>query len=292
MISADSSLIACHLLQDASAILIWGACGYLFACVPPALSSITLRQLSPLLGGATVVLAMSTALALPMTAAFVGDGWGDALDSSTIQAVLFETSIGPVWCAQAFLALLIILFARLRTANTGLPALCAALFLSCHIFFGHAVRLQGAAGWVLQASYLVHVLSVGAWLGSLVPFIAILRQAGPQSQKDFALAMRRFSTVGHFVVGLIIITGFLNAWLIHGRWLPIWSSLYDQLLAAKVLIVSSMVIIAIYNRYVLVPRLKREGRSKQVLIWLSCTEVALGCLALVLVSLFSSLDPV
>lgn len=251
-----------------------------------------MRQLSPLLGGAAVVLAMSTALALPVTAAFVGDGWGDALDSSTIQAVLFETGIGPVWCAQAFLALLIVLFTRLRTANTGLPALCAALFLSCHIFFGHAVRLQGAVGWVLQASYLVHVLSVGAWLGALVPFIAILRQAGPQSQNDFALSMRRFSTAGHFVVGLIIMTGLLNAGLIHGRLLPIWSSLYDQLLAAKVLVVSSMVVIAIYNRYVIVPSLKREGRSRQVLIWLSCTEVALGCLALLLVNLFSSLDPV
>ena len=104
--------------------------------------------------------------------------------------------------------------------------------------------------------------------------------------------MRRFSTVGHLVVGLIIITGLLNAWLIHGRWWPVWSSQYDQLLAAKVLVVSCMVMIAIYNRYVIVPSLKREGRSRQVLIWLSCTEVALGILALVLVSLFSSLDPV
>ena len=238
------------------------------------------------------MLAVSTALALPVTAAFVGDGWGDALDSSTIQAVLFETGIGPVWCARAFLALLIVLFTRLRTANTGLPALCAALFLSCHMFFGHAVLLQGAAGLLLQASYLLHVLAAGAWLGALVPFIAILRQAGSQFQDDFVLAMRRFSTVGHFVVGLVIITGLLNAWLIHGRWLPVWSSFYDQLFAAKVLVVTSMVMIAMYNRYVIVPRLKREGRSRQLLIRLSCTEVALGSLALVLVNLFSSLDPV
>ena len=291
MISADSSLIACHLLQDASAILLWGACGYLLACVPPALSSVTLRRVGPLLGGAAVVLAVSTALALPVNAAFAGDGWGDALDSSTIRAVLFETSIGPVWCAQAILASLILLFTRLRAQGTGLVALCAGLFLSCHIFFGHAVRLQGAAGWYLQASYLLHVLSVGAWLGALVPFIAILRQAGSQLQDDFVLAMRRFSTVGHFVVGLIIFTGLLNAWLIHGRLWPVWSSQYDQLLAAKVLVVSCMVMIAIYNRYVVVPSLKREGSSRQVLIWLSCTEVAMGSLALVLVSLFSAFDP-
>jgi len=291
LISPDSSLIACRLLQDASAILLWGACGYLFACVPPTLSSDTVRQLRPLLAIAAAVLVASTGLLLPVNAAFVGDGWSDALDLATIQAFLFDTNLGPVWIAQALLALVVLLATMRRDPSIGFAALGAALFLSCHIFLGHAVRLQGPAGLMLQASYLVHVLAVGAWLGALVPFIVMLRHQGASSQDDFALAMRRFSSAGHLVVGLIIVTGVLNAWLIHGRLWPAWHSLYDQLLAAKVIVVSVMVMIATCNRYVLVPRLKRGDGSMRALIWLSCSEVALGSLALVLVSLFSSFDP-
>lgn len=291
MISPDSSLIACHLLQDASAILLWGACGYLFACVPPTLSSLTARRLSPFLSAAAAVLAASTALILPVNAAFVGDGWGDALDLATIQAFLFDTNLGPVWIAQVLPALVVLLATARRGSGIGFAALGAALFLSCHIFLGHAVRLQGTAGLMLQASYLVHVLAIGAWLGALVPFIVMLQHADTSSQDDFALAMRRFSSAGHLVVGLIIFTGILNAWLIHGRLWPAWHSLYDQLLAAKVIVVSVMVMIAICNRYVLVLRLKRGDGSMRALIWLSCSEVALGSLALVLVSLLSSFDP-
>jgi len=292
LISAESSLIAVRALQDAAAILLWGACGYLFACVPSALSSVTVRHLSPLLGKAAVVLAVSTALSLPVDAAFVGEGWGDAFDSATVQAVLFDTGFGPVWIAQTLLALIIVTAMRRRLPNIGLVALCAALFLSCHVFFGHAVRLEGLSGSVLQANYLLHVLAAGAWLGALVPFIAILPKAGSQLHDDFALAMRRFSTTGHCVVGCIIITGLVNAWLIHGRWLPVWSSRYDQLLAFKVMVVSAMVTIAICNRYVIVPKLSRMERSRHALMWLSCTELTLGCLALVLANMFSSLDPV
>ncbi len=291
MISPDSSLIACHLLQDASAILLWGACGYLFACVPPTLSSVTARRLRPLLRTAAAALAAATVLVLPVNAAFVGEGWSDALDLDTLQAFLFDTNLGTVWIAQAVLALVVLPFTFRKPASLGIVALGAALFLSCHIFFGHAVRLQGAGRLALQASYLMHVLAVGAWVGALVPFTAMLRHSGPDMQNDFALAMRRFSTVGHGVVAFVVVTGVLNAWLIHGRLWPAWHSLYDQLLVAKIVVVSAMVMIAICNRYVLVPRLKRGDGSLRVLIWLSLSEVALGSLALVLVSLFSSLDP-
>ena len=289
--SPDDSLVVCHLFQDASAILLWGACSYLFACVPSTLSSAIIEQMRTVFRVAASILLLAITVAFPVQSAFVRDGWVDAANLSSMNGVLFETSIGPVWFAHALLSLAIILTAMLSAARIGPLALFSGLFLSCHDFFGHAVRLQGMASWALHLSYLLHVLAAAAWLGALVRFIAILRKAGSHLQNDSALAMRNFSTVGHYVVGCIVFTGLLNAWLIHGRlWPVIWSSLYDHLLTAKVLVVLSMVIVAVCNRYIIVPKLKHEPRAARALFWLGCTGVVLGRVGFVLVNVFSTLD--
>lgn len=53
-----------------------------------------------------------------------------------------------------------------------------------------------------------------------------------------------------------------------------------------------MLVIAVVNRYVLVPRFRTQGRQAQTLfIRMTQTEVMLGTLVLALVSLFATLEP-
>jgi putative copper resistance protein D len=107
----------------------------------------------------------------------------------------------------------------------------------------------------------VHLLSGGFWIGCLVPLLICLPQLrNPAQRPDAALALRRFSSLGHVAVALILATGLINTGLIL-RKLPVdFSSPYETLLAAKIGLVGMMVAIAIINRYIVVPRLWR-GQS-------------------------------
>ena len=52
-----------------------------------------------------------------------------------------------------------------------------------------------------------------------------------------------------------------------------------------------MILCALFNRYVLAPRLKLDARALPALRLTSAAEVALGCVAIALVSVFALFDP-
>ncbi|HCV75370.1 MAG TPA: copper resistance protein CopD, partial [Pseudomonas sp.] len=66
---------------------------------------------------------------------------------------------------------------------------------------------------------------------------------------------------------------------------------YSGLLLAKVLVVATMVVLALANRYLLVPRLGQGPQVWQLLRRATAAEIALGVVAVTLVAAFSGLDP-
>ena len=64
-----------------------------------------------------------------------------------------------------------------------------------------------------------------------------------------------------------------------------------MLLAAKLVLVATMVALALVNRYVLAPRLKADGPARRALMQSCVAEVVLGAAVVALVSLFGLLDP-
>lgn len=273
---------------------LWGTFSFLWTLVPAGLADVLARRLAPYRVVAVMAAVATTGAALPLETAAIGNGWADAVDPATMRAVLFETSVGSAWMAQAGAALLlaatVALPARLQS---GATALASGLLLASLATTGHAAMHEGGLGAAHGLNDAVHVLAGGAWLGALVPLLPLLRALEDGARHQAAgTALRRFSTAGHVAVGLVIATGMVNAMLVLGRWPTDWSSPYEDMLAAKVALVLVMTVLAIANRYLLVPMIARSrGNALSALRQGTLAELVLGAAVVGLVSAFGLLEP-
>ena len=89
-----------------------------------------------------------------------------------------------------------------------------------------------------------------------------------------------------------MLTGVVNVALtLHVAPIP-FTTPYQTLLAAKIVMVVTMIAMALFNRYVLVPRLKDEtGRAARALKINSIAEIACAFIVVALVSAFGLLQP-
>ncbi|QND49038.1 copper homeostasis membrane protein CopD [Rhizobium lusitanum] len=295
MIDPDAALAACRFLHDASLMLLWGTSAYLCLMVPKALAD----KVWHMFAGASVVTALvavlATLISLPLAVASIGDGWSDAIDGGTLHAVLFETTVGRAWQAQAAAALILLIALLLpgRWRYQGI-ALGSGLGLAALVLTGHASMYEGGLRIAHRANDILHVLAGGGWLGALVPLIPILRLLSQSEYRvEALLALRRFSTAGHIAVVLVIVSGIVNTMLVLKHLPTDWSSSYQALLGLKIALVASMSLLAIVNRYVLVPRIGHDqARALNAIRLGSIAEIVLGIAVIALVAVFGMLEPV
>jgi copper resistance protein D len=288
-----TALALCRFAHFLAAMLVFGASAYLWLYAPERLT----RALSPAIRRVTLVasiVALLTAIMwLALESASMADDWSAALDPAAIGAVLTDTAFGHAWAAHLLLAAVlvaVIVFGpRARWAATAIAS--AALLASLGLV-GHAAMQTGAEGVLHRANHAVHLLTTGAWIGALVPFVMCLRayERG-DLQREAIMAMTRFSFWGHFIVAAIVLTGAVNIALTTGRPPIPPDTPYRALLDAKIVVVAIMILAAVFNRYVLAPRLKLDARALPALRLTSAAEVALGCAAVALVSVFALFDP-
>ncbi|NLS20635.1 copper homeostasis membrane protein CopD [Rhizobium sp. P40RR-XXII] len=290
-----TALQLCRFLHDASLMLLWGACAYLCLLVPKTLADTVWRVSTRPLFAITTIAAVTVLAALPATTATIGNGWNDALDADTIQDVLFRTTVGLAWQAQAAAAVVMVGAFLLPEGwqRRGL-ALGSGLGLAFLSLTGHASMLEGWLRQMHRGNDVLHVLTAGGWLGALVPLRPILRLLDCKDCRAEALvALRRFSNAGHVAVALVIASGIVNTMLILKRLPTDWSSPYQKLLGIKITLVAAMVLLAIVNRYVFVPWIGRNhNRALQALRLGSITEIVIGMAVIGLVAIFGILEPV
>lgn len=291
----DAALIVCRFLVDSAALFVWGASAYLWALVPQALAVTVGQRLFRPQWIASGLLFAATLAMLPLRAATIGDGWADAVSWDTINAVLFDTSVGTQLQAQTFASLLLTaaMFSPARHRQRNMAA-ASALVLASFAMIGHAAMDDGWLGVFHRANDSLHLLAGGAWVGALWPVTMILRHCGESKIRGEAiLALRRFSRAGHLAVAVVLATGIANTLMIvHG--LPVhWAMPYQLLITVKIVLVGAMVMLAIVNRYVFVPRM--AGDDEQGLVALrrgTIAEIVLALLVVALVAVFGMLQPV
>ena len=130
----------------------------------------------------------------------------------------------------------------------------AALLTSLGLV-GHAAMQTGVEGALHRANHAVHLIAAGAWIGGLVPFAMCLRAYERDDlRKDAVRAMAGFSFWSQLIVAAIVLTGVVNIALTsHSPPLPPTTP-YRALLVAKLIIVAIMILLALFNRFVLAPR--------------------------------------
>jgi copper resistance protein D len=286
-------LVVCRFAHFITAMLTFGASAYLWLYAPERLT----RALSPAVRRLALIVSLVALLTailwLALESAAMADDWSGAVDLDMIDGVLTDTAFGHAWAAHLILAAALVAVVafgpRDRWAATAIAS--AALMASLGLV-GHAAIQTGAEGILHRANHAVHLLMAGAWIGGLIPFAMCLSAYEDDDLREEAVrAMTGFSFWGQFVVAAIVLTGGVNIALTSGRPPIPPTTPYRALLDAKIVLVGIMIALAVYNRFVLLPKLKPGTRTLAVLRLTSAAEVALGSVVVALVSSFALLDP-
>lgn len=145
-----------------------------------------------------------------------------------------------------------------------------------------------------QINQIIHLLSAGYWLGCLPPLLICLAYTQHSDVKREAITtLIRFSSWGHLAVILVLATGIINSIIMLRETALALTSVYQKLLLSKVLLVLLMIVVALINRYLIVPMLRQlPVKAHSWLVVNSCAEIILGAGVLLLVSIFATMAPV
>ncbi len=212
-------------------------------------------------------------------------------DAELLATLLRDTPIGTVlaWRGAALAIVLLLLAVVPRTPALALAGAGAAATLAG---VGHAGAGEGAAGWLHCLADGLHAVAAAGWFGALLALTGgvIWRVSSYRS----TYALHRFSIFGTVFVATLVVTGAINTVMIAGlAALPaLATTLYGQLLIAKLVLFGGMLLLAASNRWRLTPRLMREGAAAIPALRRSLVvETAFALAIMVVVAALGTLDP-
>ncbi|WP_259048291.1 copper homeostasis membrane protein CopD [Klebsiella sp. BIGb0407] len=288
-------LSACYIglrfVHFTSLMLLFGCTTYSVLLAPGRLREMLVQRLQAVWRLAVDISLMSACLLLCLQAGLMGDGWMDVISPAVWIAVL-GTQFGGVWIwLLAFaLASAVVSVVRPRKMQEYLLLLTflQLILLAC---VGHSTLHTGLTGILHRVNHAVHLLSAAFWVGGLLPLLVCMWLARKIAWSDTAIeSMMRFSRYGHLAVAAVIMSGIMNSLLILGWNIPLESN-YFRFLLLKIVLVGVMVILALINRYWLVPKFNHSALAKQRFIRLTWLEIILSAVVLLLVSLFATQEP-
>jgi len=291
MMALSACYIALRFIHFTSLMLLFGCTTYSLFLAPGRLQEVLVQRLQVVWRPAIKVSLISACLLLCLQAGLMGDGWPDVINPSVWLAVL-GTAFGGIWTWLLILALAsaIVLGLRPRDMQEYLLLLtCLQLILLACV--GHTTLHTGGTGAFHRINHAIHLLSASFWVGGLLPLLVCMFLARTATWSESAIeSMMRFSRYGHLAVAAVIVSGIINSLLILGWNISLESS-YVRLLLLKIVLVGVMVVLALINRYWLVPKFNHSALAKQQFIRLTGLEVILSAVVLLLVSLFATQEP-
>ncbi|MDQ4121122.1 MAG: copper resistance protein CopC [Acidobacteriota bacterium] len=229
-----------------------------------------------------------------------------------------ETSFGETWLLQAVFAVLLffIVFSinRQSRKNASLTAeangktlllwlglcICALLFLAQSLS-GHAWAAAREYPFAIVSQWL-HLIAVGVWLGGLFHLVLILPRSienfdGVQRLSVLANSIGRFSRYAVAFSILLAITGIYSSWIHVKEFSDLWTSVYGNVLTAKIAVFLLMLALGGFNSFFLSPRIQRLieapdsesriSRTSRFFYRAVGIEAALGAIALLLAAVLA-----
>jgi putative copper resistance protein D len=215
-----------------------------------------------------------------------------AFSTTAWQMVLFETKFGHVW--QLRLGLIVLAFAlvALRVAQfQARHALIMAVFLISIVLLVSLAWISHAAAARLQPLGLLgdalHLCAASVWIGGLLPlaiFLTHTRESLLLGEQDLRV-LRRFSTLSLSCVGVLILSGISNSWLLVGSIHALLTTRYGWLLLAKLGAFGILVCLGVRNRFVIKTKLPRVSETSDLLAELRRNVIRETCLGLMVVTI-------
>jgi putative copper resistance protein D len=266
----DLGLIVARLLHYAAVTTLAGVSFFPLYAYADAEPVVLLRWRQDVLLAAAITALLSALLWFVFSVARMSGTLADVADREVLWTVLNETTFGWVWTARLVLPIIMVglfwnrvvsKFGRGRDLVT--PVLAAVLLISL-AGMGHAQIEEGVEGIIHVVSDAAHLLAAGAWLGGLVPLVYTLLLHGGESgsvqRSDLNEVLLRFSGMGYVAVATLIGSGLVNSWFLIGNIVGLLATPYGQLLIVKLFLFAGMLVLAVSNRFWLVPSLT-EGRD-------------------------------
>ncbi|SAI59770.1 copper resistance protein D [Bordetella ansorpii] len=291
MNTLETANVVCRYLAALAPMLIFGAQGMLAACgQSPAAAQLGLR-LRPMWRTLAMVGLLATLLLLGIQTASITGDLAEMTSPGTLWQVASLTTYGQAWIAKACAAAA--LCVALCLPGVRSPAWLAVLSgcaLAATAASGHARMDDGLPGLAHVLNNIVHILCAAFWIGALTvvpPLLGLWR-----THRGLATPLlMRFSTLGHIAVAGALLTGAVNTWLILRHVGVDAGSVYQQWLAAKIVAVAAMVVLALINRYVLVPRLAGDAGALRRLRRQTAYALCAGALAVLCVAVLGTQSP-
>jgi len=273
-----AALVLCGLVHTAAAMALFGG-----LAVRPVLGVGSGEAERRLTLSAAVIALLTAVVWLLVEVADMASSPAAMLDPGMIRTVLGDTAFGRVWLGRLILSVAVVGVA-LR-GNPNRPRLLlelAAVQLASLALVGHSSMAEGLAGALQRANQSLHLLAGGAWLGALPPLLIVLARARRSGLPgELETALRRFSGFGAIAVAILLATGSVNVWVRTGGGHGLFTTPYGATLQVKLALVATMIALALLNRMVLTPRLKRPAAHPLRWLTLSLTvETLVGVLVL------------
>jgi len=231
----------------------------------------------------------------------------EVVADGTIWIVLSRTQFGFAWELRFLFAAMLAVSLWLRSAGSPslwrrFPAtLSAGAFLGSLAFAGHGQEGLGFERDIHLAADFLHLIAAGLWLGGLIPLallLVYLRRFREETWTSVACdAASRFSNLGILAVGVLLISGTINAAFLIGGMQSLIDTRYGQLLLLKMTLFAAMVCLAGINRQYLLPRLCNKAgidlstRTVQWLVRSALAETALGLGVVIIVGMLGVMAP-
>jgi putative copper resistance protein D len=235
----------------------------------------------------------------------------EVISDGTAWIVLTQTRVGFDWQLRLLLAVLLagcvqkLKGSGWRSLFWRLPAaVLAAAIVGALAWAGHGGATPGNPGIVHVTADVLHLVAAAAWLGGLVPFVILLgylRRSDRDGWTTIAdLISRRFSNLGIFAVGALLVSGVSNAWFLVGNVEGLTGSSYGNLLLLKIVLFVGMVLLAATNRQYLMPYLAAgiaesapdfSARITRQLQRNAVLEIVLGLAVLIVVAILGVTPP-
>ncbi|MBE7158947.1 MAG: hypothetical protein INR62_11040, partial [Rhodospirillales bacterium] len=186
-----------------------------------------------------ITLLLSAILQLGLTTAQMGDlSLVESFEGHALASVFVGTRFGAVWQVRLVLLVVLllagicgaVLFRReRRTASRVVDVVVLLLtvaLLASLVATGHAQATDQRA-WLLPTDML-HAGAAGAWPGGLLPLVILLARARCQPEWVSAATTitRRFSRLSVVAVGVLALSGTVNAYALVGTPAELWTSVY------------------------------------------------------------------
>ncbi len=169
---------------------------------------------------------------------------------------------------------------RLKISLMMAGILSLVLFAISFAELGHVAEL----GWIARLAIALHVAAVLLWTGALLP---LYRLVGSGQTLLMQPLLRRFGVLAWGFVGCLLLAGIWLLWqLLEGKPMALFNSTYGWLMLGKLLLVTSLLFLAVLNKFRLVPALTvQSGCTLQKSIFF---ELVLAVLILFITAAFTT----